>query len=42
MTDHPHGGSNHHAQLLWLAIILVALVTFLVDAAGWFHGGFLP
>jgi hypothetical protein len=41
MTDHPHRGSNH-TQLLWLVIVLVALVTFLVDAAGWFHDGFLP
>jgi hypothetical protein len=42
MTDQPHRDSDH-TQLLWLVIVLVALVTFLVDAAGWFHdGGFLP
>ena len=41
MTGHPHRGSNH-AQLLWVVIVLVALVTFLVDAAGWFRDGFLP
>ncbi|HEX4929323.1 MAG TPA: hypothetical protein VFV62_01345 [Gaiellaceae bacterium] len=43
MTDHLHRDSNHHTQLLWLVIILVALVTFLVDAAGWLpDGGLLP
>jgi hypothetical protein len=28
-------------QLLWLVLLLVALVTFLVDLAGWFNVGAL-
>ena len=44
MTADPHRSLNHHTQLLWVVIILVVLVTFLVDVAGWFRdgGGFLP
>ena len=40
MTVKPHPGSNH-TQLLWLVLLLVALVTFLVDLAGWFNVGAL-
>lgn len=41
MTTSPQrtGDHNHHAQLLWLAILAVALITFLVDVIGWFHTG---
>lgn len=40
MTVSPHRtGNNHQAHLLWVAILVVALVTFLVDAVGWFHVG---
>ena len=39
MTVRPHRSSNHHVQLLWAVIVLVALLTFLVDVAGWFHVG---
>jgi hypothetical protein len=34
--------SGNHARLLWIVIGLVVLVTFLVDAAGWFPGNWLP
>ena len=40
MTVKTHPGSNH-TQLLWLVLLLVALVTFLVDLAGWFNVGAL-
>ena len=39
MTVSPHRSGNHHVQLLWIAILLIALITFLVDAGGWFHAG---
>lgn len=40
MTAVPRHSGNH-IQLLWLFVVLVALVTFLVDLAGWFHAGLL-
>lgn len=39
MTVSPHRSGDHQAQLLWAIVLLVALVTFPVDAAGWFHAG---
>ena len=41
MTVSPHRSGNHHAQLRWVVILLIALITFLVDIAGWFHTGWL-
>lgn len=39
MTVGPHRRRSHHVQLLSFAIVLVAVITFLVDLAGWFHVG---
>ena len=36
MTVSPRRTSNHHVELLWITLVLIALVTILVDAAGWF------
>ena len=41
MTVSPRRTSNHHVELLWIALVLIALVTILVDVAGWFHTGWL-
>lgn len=41
ITVSPHRTGNHYAQLLWVVILLIALITFLVDIAGWFHTGWL-
>jgi hypothetical protein len=40
MTAKIRPGSDH-TQLLWLVLLLLALVTFLVDLAGWFNAGAL-
>ena len=37
MTVSPRRTGDHHVQLLWIVILLLALITFLVDAAGWFN-----
>lgn len=39
MTVGPHMRRSHQVQLLWFAILLIAVITFLVDFAGWFHAG---
>ena len=41
MTVSPHRTGTSHVQLIWIAILLAALITFLVDFAGWFHDGWL-
>lgn len=41
MNVSPHRSGNRHVELLWLVILLILLVTFLVDIAGWFHTGWL-
>lgn len=37
MTVIPLRSGHHHAQQLWVVILLIALIAFLVDIAGWFH-----
>lgn len=41
MTVSLHRSGNHHAQLVWFAILLIVLITFLVDIADWFHTSWL-
>lgn len=41
MNVRPRGTGNRNAHLLWIAILVVAVITFLVDAAGWFPDGWL-
>lgn len=41
MTVNPHRSSDHRVQLLWVVILLIVLITFLVDIAGWFHTNWL-
>ena len=41
MTARPHSSGSHHAELLWVTILVILLMSFLVDAAGWFHTGWL-
>lgn len=41
MTVIPHRSGSRHVQLFWVVILLIVLVTFLVDIAGWFHTGWL-
>jgi hypothetical protein len=42
MTSALHLDGDHHGRLLWIAIALIALVTFFIDAVGWFRHGWLP
>lgn len=37
MTVRPQRYGSHHVQLLWVAILAIALITFFADALGWFH-----
>jgi hypothetical protein len=37
MNASPRKTGKHDAQLLWVAIVAIALVTLLVDAVGWFE-----
>lgn len=39
MTVSPQRFGDHQVQLLWVAILAIALITFLADALGWFHLG---
>jgi hypothetical protein len=41
MTRALHLGGDHYGRLLWIAIAVIALVTFLIDALGWFRGWLL-
>ena len=34
-----HSGTPNHIELIGLVILLVLLITFLVDLAGWFNLG---
>jgi hypothetical protein len=41
MTRALHLGGDRYGRLLWIAIAVIALVTFLIDALGWFRDGWL-
>jgi hypothetical protein len=41
MTVSRRRGRNQSVELLWIVLVVIALITFLVDVAGWFHTGWV-